>query len=337
MSKVTIFTPKKNDCHFLRFFAFDNLHFFTYNRIEQKPYNVFAHKGYKMDNQFFYEKQSDSSNNSTFIHSYGGKCYRHFHQALEIVGVIKGHINVILNGEAHTLYANEIAVIPSFYVHTYDCSEDNEDYVITVSLNMLQEFTKHYSNDFDFFLPKGAYTEQLFATFAMMEKYWQDSNHFMRYGLLNFFFGLLAKAYPPTRKTDTKGFFFANVLRYIDEHIFEDLSLDALAAHFGYSKNYFSSLFNRVMGIHLKDYVNRQRLQKAKARLDRTDRRETVLKIASDCGFNSLNTFYRALRRYSAEPTLSTQEPTPLLDAPFEGTVLNEALNTMNGSAAKKE
>lgn len=275
-----------------------------------------------MSDQIHYEKHSDASNTSNFIHSYGGKCPQHFHQAIEILGVIKGHINVILNGEAHTLQAKEIAVIPSFYVHTYNCSEDNENYVITVSLSMLQEFTKHYSKNFDFFLPEGAYTEQLFDTFASMEKYWQDSNHFMRYGLLNFFFGLLAKAYPPTRKTDTKGFFFASVLRYIDEHIFEDLSLDTLASHFGYSKNYFSFLFNRVMGIHLKDYINRQRLQKAKARLERTDRWETVLKIASDCGFNSLNTFYRAMRRYSEEPPLSPDDPS-LLD----NILLNEEID----------
>ena len=78
----------------------------------------------------------------------------------------------------------------------------------------------------------------------------------------------------------------------------ESLTLEGLAAAFGYSKNYFSAMFNRVTGMHLKDYVNRLRLQRAKARLDSKNRSETVLEIASDCGFNSLNTFYRALRRH---------------------------------------
>lgn len=262
-----------------------------------------------MDNSFIYESASDGSNKSHFQHSYGGPCYAHFHQAIEILGVIKGHLDIILNGEAHRLHAGEIAVIPSFHVHTFHCSEDNEDYVLTISHSMLQQFNNHYSNDFDFFLPKGPYTERLFEVFDIIERFWEDSNHFIRYGLLNFFLGLLAKAYPPTRKSDQKSFFFASVLSYIDEHLFEDLSLETLAAHFGYSKNYFSAMFNRVMGIHLKDYVNRQRLQKARERLERSDRRETVLKIASDCGFNSLNTFYRALRKYDTSSANMTPPP----------------------------
>ena len=56
-------------------------------------------------------------------------------------------------------------------------------------------------------------------------------------------------------------------------------------------------MFNRVTGMHLKEYVNRLRIQLALPRLALADRNETVLKIASDCGFNSLNTFYRTLRR----------------------------------------
>ena len=265
-----------------------------------------------MKNEIFYEKHADNSDRAYFAHSYGGECYFHFHQAIEIIAVIQGHLDVILNGEAHTIYAGEIAVIPSFYVHTFNTSEDNQDYVLTIPLSILQQFNKTYSNDFDFFLPQGPYTETIFKTLAFLEEHWADTNHFMQYGLINFFFGLLAKAYPPTRKADAKGFFFASVLHYIDEHIFEDLSLETLSAHFGYSKNYFSAMFNRVMGVHLKDYVNRQRLQRAKERLDRADRQETVLKIASDCGFNSLNTFYRALRKYGESPSFPNMDSPPL-------------------------
>lgn len=248
--------------------------------------------------KFFYEYHSDNSNHAYFTHSYGGPCIAHFHMATEIIGVIEGHLEIIVNNESYTLHKGEIAVIPTAAVHTYKCSEKNENYVLTVSQNILQQFKKDYPKSFDFFLPKGAYTEKIFETFAWFEKHWVDSNYPMRYGMINFFFGLLAKAYPPAKEFTKKSFFYSDILLFIEEHLFENLTLEMIADHFGYSKNYFSAMFNKAIGMHLKDYINRLRLQKATARLENAESKETVLKIALDCGFNSVNTFYRALNRF---------------------------------------
>ena len=133
----------------------------------------------------------------------------------------------------------------------------------------------------------------------------------MRYGMINFLFGLLAKAYPPEKEFTKKSFFYSNILLFIEEHLFENLTLDMLAAHFGYSKNYFSAMFNDAIGMHLKDYINRLRMQKAITRLENAESKETVLKIALECGFNSVNTFYRALRRFKAKSSSSPSYQQP--------------------------
>lgn len=245
-----------------------------------------------------YDKRSDETDHLYFEHSYGGKCYTHFHLATEVVGVIQGQIEVFINGDSRVLTAGEIAVIPSYHVHDFLCAPGNEDFVLTISQSTLQKFLSIHSATFENFLPRGPYTDRIFAWFRTIEENWENSDFLMHYGLINFLFGLLAKAYPPARRIDPKAVSAAPILQYIEDHLTESLTLEGLAAAFGYSKNYFSAMFNRVTGMHLKDYVNRLRLQRAKARLDSKNRSETVLEIASDCGFNSLNTFYRALRRH---------------------------------------
>lgn len=254
------------------------------------------------NNEFFYENNSDDSRHILYLHSYGGPCMAHFHIATEIIGVIAGSLEIIVNDQSYVLRAGEIAIIPRAHVHTFRCSDGNQNHVLTISQNVLSEFNNEYPLSFDFFLRKGPYTKKLFETFELIEKNWKDSNYMMKYGLINYFFGLLAKAYPPTKKTEQKTSLYPTILVYIEEHLFDDINLEQISTKFGYTKNYFSSIFNKAMGIHFKDYVNRLRIQKAKARLDKPNRTETVLTIAQECGFNSLNSFYRALNRFYEKP-----------------------------------
>lgn len=53
------------------------------------------------------------------------------------------------------------------------------------------------------------------------------------------------------------------VVRYIEEHYMQDLSLNTLAERYHYSPNYFSSTFKAFTGENLISYVNRLRMEKA--------------------------------------------------------------------------
>ena len=52
-------------------------------------------------------------------------------------------------------------------------------------------------------------------------------------------------------------------LRYIDDNLYGDLSLDAVAAHVCLSANYFSRFFKKRQGVNFKTWVNQKRMQKA--------------------------------------------------------------------------
>ncbi len=57
---------------------------------------------------------------------------------------------------------------------------------------------------------------------------------------------------------------------YINLHLEEKLTLKELAARLKYSEYYLSRKFSREMGVGLKDYIRRQRLERAKALLKDT-------------------------------------------------------------------
>ena len=56
-------------------------------------------------------------------------------------------------------------------------------------------------------------------------------------------------------------------------------------------------MFNRITNMHLTEYLNRVRVLHAKQELNDPDNKATTLQIATKHGFNSLNTFYRALKK----------------------------------------
>lgn len=52
-------------------------------------------------------------------------------------------------------------------------------------------------------------------------------------------------------------------LRYIDENLYSELSLESVAAHVCLSANYFSRFFKKRQGVNFKTWVNQKKMQKA--------------------------------------------------------------------------
>jgi AraC family transcriptional regulator len=75
------------------------------------------------------------------------------------------------------------------------------------------------------------------------------------------------------------------VIDYIHTHLGEDLSLVQIAGVINISPTYFASLFKRATGISPRQYVIRQRVERAKLLLLKTDL--MIADIAQQVGFSS--------------------------------------------------
>ncbi len=84
------------------------------------------------------------------------------------------------------------------------------------------------------------------------------------------------------------------VLVFIQKHLNEELSLEEYARVAHFSPYHFHRIFRGMVGESLAEHMRRLRLERAAARLKRTDR--TILEIALEAGYETHEAFTRAFR-----------------------------------------
>ncbi len=90
------------------------------------------------------------------------------------------------------------------------------------------------------------------------------------------------------------------VMKYIDDHVEEPLTVGAVAKGVGYSPCYLSHLFKNKTGITLQEHISRWRIERAKELLGLC--RFTVTEVAEQLGYLNLQTFSRAFKKQTGKP-----------------------------------
>lgn len=85
------------------------------------------------------------------------------------------------------------------------------------------------------------------------------------------------------------------VMRYMDLHLSDPLTLQQLAGNAAMSSSHFSQLFKALNGFTVWEYLVEKRIELAQTLLASTE--EPVLEIALQCGFNNAANFNRAFKR----------------------------------------
>lgn len=88
----------------------------------------------------------------------------------------------------------------------------------------------------------------------------------------------------------------ASLLKYIENHYAEDISLEQAADLSGFSKYYFSRLFKQITNDTFCDYLAHRRISAAQAMLSSD---LPITDIAFRTGFNNLTTFNRSFRKHT--------------------------------------
>jgi AraC-like DNA-binding protein len=88
------------------------------------------------------------------------------------------------------------------------------------------------------------------------------------------------------------------LMRSEQAYLLSDLTLPRLARMLDCSVNHLSQVINAGFGRSFFDYVNRFRVERAKAMLCEADGQSAVLNIAYSVGFNSNSAFYAAFKKY---------------------------------------
>lgn len=101
-------------------------------------------------------------------------------------------------------------------------------------------------------------------------------------------------------------------IRYIDEHITENILPEVMAEHFGYSRDYFRKAFQDDFGMGLSAYISQRKIQQAAKELRQGEKLEIV---GERYGFKSRNGFDKAFRKaFCTSPAKYIKARTEVVD-----------------------
>ena len=86
------------------------------------------------------------------------------------------------------------------------------------------------------------------------------------------------------------------VINYIEEHLTDELSLEVISEYAGVSDYHFRKIFYYLSGMTLSEYIKNRRLSEASMDLLRG---ETVTDVALKYGYQSIEGFTRAFKKWS--------------------------------------
>jgi AraC-like DNA-binding protein len=87
-----------------------------------------------------------------------------------------------------------------------------------------------------------------------------------------------------------------SALRFMEEHLGEEMSRDDVAAVACLSPSHFSRVVKQTFGQSFTDLLARMRVDKARELLSRTDR--SLIQVCLDCGFSDPSYFTKVFRRH---------------------------------------
>ncbi|MBQ4268105.1 MAG: AraC family transcriptional regulator [Clostridia bacterium] len=226
----------------------------------------------------------------------------HFHSRFEFLYIADGEIEAVINGRTCLRTAGECVVVNPFEAHYYrQKSPSVHAYVLVVDDLYLSDFYRIYGKKRIVFDPRkglGVFGEKI--RFYLDKWIWDSDleDVLSNQAWLDLILSELIKVYG-LRDVEAGKLSNAEILKYIQDHYSEDLTMANVAEKMGYTKEYFSSVFNKLVGMNFRSYLNKLRLEKAKILLKDKNRR--VTDVVAEVGFSNTVMYYRALKKFGKE------------------------------------
>lgn len=241
---------------------------------------------------FYFTELNGLASMSVFSHKFSN-CSAHRHDFFEFEFITEGEICAIINGKTYSAKEGDAVFVTPSDVHSY--TGDRQIKTITVHFN--PEAIDPSFNLFD--LPSGviACQEELKSEFYHLFDESTDikllSNLALK-TLLERILILYLRAINSSKVTSALSGIPA-VFSYITKNFSQQISLDEICTHCGYSPSYFCRIFKKTTGLTFVQYLTKIRLEHARRLLFTTDL--SAVQICYECGFGSIRNFNRAFKK----------------------------------------
>lgn len=233
------------------------------------------------------------------------------HHGYQIFYVLEGDAVFSVAGKKYRLSKNDCIIVPPFAEHYYVSGANREPIIFDIQFTVRDKaFDKQIRNICVKILPAKDSAQVLLK--QIVEQARRRSEHsydFIRDITEAFVLALIDQSRPAdVAAEDALGVDFGTlsectkrVTRYLEgmvtgSHKFD---LDHVATVVGYSKKYLCNTFIHEVGMTIKQYLMRLRLEKAKELIDNTD--YTIKEISEILNFGSYVYFVRSFKTYEGK------------------------------------
>lgn len=233
----------------------------------------------------------------------------HFHDFYEVYFLISGNLDYFVENKVYHIHRGDLLIMNNNEIHR-PFFKDFTTYERVViyfepgkisekSLRLLDAFTKRKSGEKNLIKLSSAQTEELLGLFKKFERLEEEPDEYsetLRLAYLLEVLALINKAFKNTRvlkEIRAKNEIISEILKYIDEHLDTELSLEQLEKRFNYNKTYLCRLFKQNTGSSIHKHILYKRVAKSKALISEGF---SVFEACVHCGFNDYSSFYRVFK-----------------------------------------
>ena len=240
----------------------------------------------------------------------------HWHPFMEILFILNGTAEMLLEGVRHRLVAGDLIVVDSNRLHETHCKRSS----MGVSIHLSEDYLRNRlggERNFSFVCSrKDLKREQLDSYLEICEcmkklipVYLKEPTGYrleLEAIVLDVVYRLITDFSVPQNPNQQPALAqyqkrMQDVLEYIEEHYAEQMSLEDISGHFGLSREYFSRRFKQEVGITFSEHLSRVRLMHIYEDLLVTD--DPVMELVEKHGFPEYKHFIKLFREiYGCTP-----------------------------------
>lgn len=214
----------------------------------------------------------------------------HMHSDIELVFLMEGHLDVMVDGKWYALHENELLFVSPNQLHSFFTSETSRCCIFVFSQDLIPTLCLAISNK-ACSLPILKATDHLKAMLDYLISSERLSLFSVQGNLYNIFSHFQSDQFVPAQTMRDQSLLH-RILIYCVEHYRENITLKQFAHENGYNTNYCSHCFHSATLMNFREFVNLIRIQKSRQLL--LDTSSSITEIAFECGFQSVRSFNRA-------------------------------------------
>ena len=221
----------------------------------------------------------------------------HSHPYYHMFYIHSGKVRFVVNGKTYDLSGGQTLLVPKQAIHSYSNPENETMEYLEIKFTLSQPvFEQPYISDnplagmlFQQILKEYSdlqgLADQAAAAYlsAIVQLFTQQD----RYGKPRQFRFIDASSYSELSQT---------IIRYLEEHFAEDITLDGLAEMLGYNKSYLCVAFKKDTHTTIMDFLNMIRIRRAAELIVYSD--HSLTQVSDICGFTSVSHFNRVFVKY---------------------------------------